>query len=427
MSEMEKILAVILGGGRGNRLQPLTLMRSKPAVPIAGKYRLIDIPISNCINSGIYKIAVLTQFNSVSLHRHITRTYQFDNFHIGWVQIWAAEQTTYTADWYQGTADAVRKQLYEIRSARAPFVLVLAGDHLYRMDYEAMAKFHWEHNADITVAVQPVRGEEAGRFGILKRRADCSISDFAEKPKDAETLARMVSREDDERPFLGSMGVYMFKTEVLFELLAETTSDDFGNHVIPNAIGVKQVFGYDFEGYWEDIGTIRSFYDTNLLLTSQNSPFNFFDQTRPIYSRARFLPGSRIDNSVLKEVMLTDGCNIQSADIYRSIIGLRSQIKSGVQISNTVMMGADYFDRERIYPDEFHDGTHTNYLMPLGIGEGTQIEGAILDKNVRIGKNVVIKSYPRGTDFENSLCYVRDGIVVIPKNTVLPDDTIICP
>ncbi len=427
MSSMDKVLAVILGGGRGTRLQPLTLMRSKPAVPIAGKYRLIDIPISNCINSGIYKIAVLTQFNSVSLHRHITRTYQFDNFHVGWVQIWAAEQTTYTADWYQGTADAVRKQLFEIRSARAPYVLILAGDHLYRMDYEAMARFHWEHDADITVAVQPVLAKEADRFGILKRRADCSITDFAEKPKDPETLARMVSRDDSARPYLGSMGVYMFKTDVLFELLAETKSDDFGNHVIPNAIGHKKVFGYDFEGYWEDIGTIRSFYDTNLLLTGADSPFNFFDQTRPIYSRARFLPGSRVDDSTLRQVLMTDGCHIQSAEITRSVIGLRSQIKSGVQIINTVLMGADYYDRERQFLQGYDDGTNTNYDMPLGIGEGSYIEGAILDKNVRIGKNVTIKPFKPGQDFEDSLCYVRDGIVVIPKNTVLPDDTTIGP
>lgn len=427
MSSMDKVLAVILGGGRGTRLQPLTLMRSKPAVPIAGKYRLIDIPISNCINSGIYKIAVLTQFNSVSLHRHITRTYQFDNFHVGWVQIWAAEQTTYTADWYQGTADAVRKQLFEIRSARAPFVLILAGDHLYRMDYEAMARFHWEHDADITVAVQPVLAKEAGRFGILKRNPDYSIKDFAEKPKDADTLSNMVSRDDPARPYLGSMGVYMFKTDVLFELLAETKSDDFGNHVIPNAIGHKKVFGYDFDDYWEDIGTIRSFYDTNLLLTGPDSPFNFFDQTRPIYSRARFLPGSRVDDSALNKVLMTDGCLIQRAEITHSVIGLRSQIKPGVQILNTVMMGSDYYDRDIHFMDGYDDGTGTNYQMPLGIGEGTYIEGAILDKNVRIGKNVVIKPFPPGYDFEDAHCYVRDGIVVIPKNMVLPDGTVIGP
>ena len=246
MSSMDQVLAVILGGGRGNRLLPLTAVRSKPAVPIAGKYRLIDIPISNCINSGIYKIAVLTQFNSVSLHRHITRTYQFDAFHTGWVQIWAAEQTTHTADWYQGTADAVRKQLFEIRSSRAKHVLILAGDHLYRMDYETIVNDHLKNDADITVAVQPVRRNEADRFGILKRNAEGVITRFAEKSKDPDVLDDLVSRDDPERPFLGSMGIYLFKTEVLFDMLMETSLDDFGHHVIPSAIGKKKIFGFRF-------------------------------------------------------------------------------------------------------------------------------------------------------------------------------------
>jgi glucose-1-phosphate adenylyltransferase len=421
MSTMDQILAVILGGGRGNRLQPLTNMRSKPAVPIAGKYRLIDIPISNCINSQIYKIAVLTQFNSVSLHRHITRAFQFDTFHTGWVQIWAAEQTTSTSDWYQGTADAVRKQLFQIISARTPYVLILAGDHLYRMDYEAMAKFHWEHNADITVAVQPVRKEDADRFGILKRNEDCSIVKFAEKPSDPVVLADMVTREDEARPYLGSMGIYLFKTSVLIELLKDTTFDDFGSHVIPNAIGHKKVFGYDFEGYWEDIGTIRSFFDTNLALACRDSPFNFFDQTRPIYTRARFLPGSTIVDSVLDEVFLTDGCSIQNAKIKHSIIGLRGQIRPGAEIVDTILMGSDYYDQEINSSEGYDDGTNTNYQIPLGIGENSYIQGAILDKNVRIGQNVTIHPFPRGTDFETECYYVRDGIVVIPKNTALAD------
>jgi len=427
MSSMDNILAVILGGGRGNRLQPLTLMRSKPAVPIAGKYRLIDIPISNCINSQIYKIAVLTQFNSVSLHRHITRAFQFDTFHTGWVQIWAAEQTTSNSDWYQGTADAVRKQLPQIISARTPYVLILAGDHLYRMDYEAMAKFHWDKDADITVAVQPIRKEEAGRFGILKRNEDCSIASFAEKPTDPVVLADMVSRNDEARPYLGSMGIYLFKTSVLIELLKETTLDDFGNHVIPTAIGDKRVFGYDFEGYWEDIGTIRSFYDTNLMLACHDSPFNFFDQTRPIYTRARFLPGSNIENSKLDEVFLTDGCSVSNADVHRSILGLRSLVRSGAKVIDTVMMGSDYYDQERNQEEGFDDGTNTNYQIPLGIGEGSYIEGAILDKNVRIGRGVTIRPFPRGTDFETEYFYVRDGIVVIPKNTAIPNGFYIGP
>ena len=258
MPDIKDILAVILGGGRGARLSPLTIMRSKPAVPIAGKYRLIDIPISNCVNSGIYKIAVLTQFNSVSLHRHITQTYNFDSFHGGWVQIWAAEQTLESENWYQGTADAVRKQKFEIRSTGAKNVLILAGDHLYRMDYAAMAEFHWANQADITVAVQPVAREDASRFGILKREKDFRISDFVEKPKDGETQARFVSRDDAKRPFLGSMGIYLFKTSLLLDLLSEYPNfDDFGSDVIPHALKSHAVYGYDFDGYWRDIGKIR--------------------------------------------------------------------------------------------------------------------------------------------------------------------------
>ncbi len=426
MSNIDKVLAVILGGGRGSRLLPLTLQRSKPAVPIAGKYRLIDIPISNCINSGIYRIAVLTQFNSVSLHRHITRTYQFDTFHTGWVQIWAAEQTTLTADWYQGTADAVRKQLFEIKSARTPYVLILAGDHLYRMDYEKMVDFHVSKDADITVAVQPVNRNDAGRFGILKRTENQEITRFAEKPTDPVVLADMVSRDDEDYPYLGSMGIYLFKTEVLFDLLEKTDFEDFGKHVIPQAMETHKVYGYDFAGYWEDIGTIRSFYDTNLALTDPKAPFTFFDQVSPIYSRARFLPGTTIEDSTLERVLLTDGCCIHNADIRHSVIGLRSQIRSGVRIIDTVMMGADYYDRDSACSDLSQEELGCEEV-PLGIGNGSYIEGAILDKNVRIGRGVTIHPFPRETEIQSDLFYVRDGIVVIPKGTVLPNGTYIGP
>ncbi|HEX5807370.1 MAG TPA: sugar phosphate nucleotidyltransferase, partial [Anaerolineales bacterium] len=291
MLSMNNVLGVIMGGGKGTRLHPLTRMRSKPAVPIAGKYRLIDIPISNCINSGIYRVAILTQFNSVSLHRHISQAYNFDVFHTGWVQIWAAEQTPQSADWYQGTADAVRKQLFEIQATGAEYVLILAGDHLYRMDYSVMADFHWKNNADITVAVQPVPMSEAPRLGILKRESDGRISDFFEKPKDPETQKRFISRDDPRRPLLGSMGIYMFKTKVLTDLLMyHLRHDDFGGEIIPEAINSHEVYGFDFDGYWEDIGTIRSFYETNLQLTSASPPFNFYDPQAPIYTHARFLP-----------------------------------------------------------------------------------------------------------------------------------------
>jgi glucose-1-phosphate adenylyltransferase len=414
---MNDVLGVILGGGRGARLYPLTRDRAKPAVPIAGKYRLIDIPISNCINSDITRIAVLTQFNSVSLHRHIARTYVFDAFHRGYVQILAAEQTPINETWYQGTADAVRKQLLEIQTTGAAYVFILAGDHLYRMDYAALARYHWEKEADITVAVQPVPREEAFRFGLLKRDAEGRISDFAEKPKDPQVQERFVSRDDPNRPFLGSMGIYMFKTEVLINLLTTTVDDDFGGEVIPSAIGVRRVFGYDFDGFWEDIGTIRSFYETNLMLTRPDSPFDFHDPERPIYTHPRYLPGSIVEASSLHNVFLADGCRIHRAEIRDSIIGLRSRISNGASIRDSIVMGADYYESSA-NPEEG---------IRLGIGEECDVQGAILDKNVRLGPAVTIRPFPRGTEIDADEWVVRDGIVVIPKNTTLQGGTYIGP
>lgn len=415
MPSYNEVLAVILGGGRGARLYPLTQMRSKPAVPIAGKYRLIDIPISNCINSEIFRIAVLTQFNSVSLHRHITRTYNFDSFHQGWVQIWAAEQTIESADWYQGTADAVRKQMMEIQASGAKYVLVLAGDHLYRMNYKAMAEYHWENNADITVAVQPVAKEEAGRFGILKRESDGTISDFFEKPKDPDVQKRFVSRDDPKRPFLGSMGIYMFNTKVLLDFISNYPGfDDFGGDIIPQAIKSHKVFGFDFDGYWQDIGTIRSFYETNLMLTRSDSPFDFYDAKLPIYTDTRYLPASIVEDSRLQDVLIAEGSRVLKSDITHCIIGIRSQIAAGCVIKDTIVMGSDYYDRER-------GG------LPIGIGANCHIEGAILDKNVHIGDNVTIRPFPRNTDIDHEKWYVRDGIVIIPKDVEIPSDTVIAP
>lgn len=420
MPTLNDVLAVILGGGRGSRLSPLTAVRSKPAVPMAGKYRLIDIPISNCINSNIYRIAVLTQFNSVSLHRHISNTYNFDSFHTGWVQIWAAEQTIKSADWYQGTADAVRKQLFEIRATRASHVLILAGDHLYRMDYGKMAQFHWDNDADITVAVQPIAREEAYRFGVLKRNPDCRIVDFAEKPKDPELQKRMISRDDPNRPFLGSMGIYIFKTDVLADLLEKHAYDDFGGDVIPSAIDTHRVFGYDFDDYWEDIGTIRSFYETNLALARPNPPFDFYAASGPIYTRPRYLPCSVVNNSTLKDVLLAEGCCINNAEIRNSVIGLRCQIQSGAKIIDTIVMGSDYYDQPGIEGD-------CDDSIPIGIGSNSHIEGAIIDKNARIGCNVVIRPFPRGTELDGENYVVRDGIVVIAKGTRLEHGTRIEP
>ncbi len=418
MPTLDNVLAVILGGGVGKRLYPLTKQRSKPAVPMAGKYRLIDIPISNCINSGIYRIEVLTQFNSVSLHRHITQTYHFDTFHAGWVEILAAEQTPTSKEWYMGTADAVRKQLFEIRATKADYVLILAGDHLYRMDYAPMAQFHWDYDADITVAVQPVMAKDAHRFGLLKRDAEQRIRAFVEKPRDPDVLAQFVSRGEPDRPFLGSMGIYLFKTDVLIELLENSTFDDFGGQIIPQALSTKKVFGFDFDGYWEDIGTIRSFFETNLMLARPDSPFKIYYPDRPIYTHARFLPGSVVAGATLTNVLLAEGCQIHQATLDECVVGLRSQISNGVVMKRTIMMGADYYDP----PDPVASGK-----IALGIGPNCKIEGAILDKNARIGEGVEIKPFLAGTEIDEKNWYVRDGIVVIPKSTTLFPGTYIGP
>jgi glucose-1-phosphate adenylyltransferase len=320
-------------------------------------------------------------------------------------------------DWYQGTADAVRKQLFEIQATGAAYVLILAGDHLYRMDYSAMAEYHWDNNADITVAVQPVRKSEASRLGILKREANGRISDFVEKPKDPAIQDRFVSRDDPERPLLGSMGIYMFKTKVLTDLLTyHLRHDDFGGEIIPEAIHSHVVHGFDFDGYWEDIGTIRSFYETNLQLTSADPPFNFYDPHAPIYTHARFLPGSAVESSELKDVLIAEGCRVRKAEITHSIVGIRSQIGEGTVIKDSILMGADYYQEEKPRGN-----------LPIGIGKNCHIECAILDKNVRIGDDVLIKPFPGNKDIDSDLYFVRDGIVVIAKDTEIPSGTRIEP
>ena len=420
----DEVLAVILGGGRGTRLFPLTQIRSKPAVPIAGQYRLIDIPISNCINSNIFKIAVLTQFNSVSLHRHITDTYQFDRFHSGWVQIWAAEQTMDNADWYQGTADAVRKQLSQIVSANCKYVLILAGDHLYRCNYDEMLQYHKSHNAKVTVAVQPVRKEEASRFGLLKTNAEGRIIDFKEKPKDPVILESMKSSDDPERPFLGSMGIYIFDTDLLVDILSTKDYSDFGNNVIPYAIDHSDVFGWSFDDYWEDIGTIRSFYETNLALTDDKPPFNFYDPKHPIYTIATTMPSAKVFNTRLDHVLMARGARVKAESVERSIVGVMSYIDTGTVIKNSIIMGAEN-EKYILQADQNSD----EIGVKIGIGKNCSIENAIIDKNARIGNNVVIKPFPAGTELDDPAevkqYYVRDGIVVIPKNAVIESGTVI--
>lgn len=419
MPSMKDVMGIVMGGGRGTRLYPLTKLRAKPAVPIAGKYRLIDIPLSNCINSNINKIAVLTQFKSVSLHRHIARTYIFDAFSRGYVQILSAEQRDTSFEWYQGTADAVRKQLLEIESSNTSYSLILAGDHLYRMDYSKLADFHWKSGADITVAVQPIPRADAPRFGLMKLDDDNKITAFVEKPKDPNVQAQFETRSDPDKPFLGSMGLYMFNTDILIDILRNTDDKDFGGEIIPKAISNLKVYGYLFEGYWEDIGTIRSFYDTNLLLTRPDAPFDFQDQNAPIFTRPRFLPGSLVENAQLNNALLADGGYIKGSLVQDSIIGLRGQVMEHSEITKTIMMGADYYDSKSAR--EAAGG------VPIGVGPNCTICGAIIDKNVRIGEGVQIYSFPKGTDIDNDEWSVRDGIVVIPKRAILAPGTIIGP
>ncbi len=414
--QLQDVLAVVLGGGRGARLYPLTKMRAKPAVPIAGKYRLIDVPISNCINSGITRIFVLTQFLSASLHRHVYQTYKFDAFSGGFVEILAAEQTLTRADWYQGTADAVRQQVHRFLSREPEDVLILAGDHLYRMDYGQFVRFHRESRADVTVAVLPVSAADAPRYGILQTSDEGRIVAFREKPQGAEELAGLESRHGDERPYLASMGIYVFRMDVLVRLLQESSGDDFGKHVIPAAIESVRVYAFPFDGYWEDIGTISAFYEANLALTRQDPPFDFYDPHRRIYTRPRFLPPSRIDGCRMERVVVAEGCWLYDSDIEECIIGLRSVVRPGAQLRQVVMMGADF------YEDDDERTENRRLGRPhVGVGQGAHIERAIIDKNARIGQGVVIRSHEGEPDREEEHYAIRDGIVVIPKNAVIPE------
>ena len=417
---LQDVLAVVLGGGRGSRLYPLTKMRAKPAVPIASKYRLIDIPISNCINSGITRIFVLTQFLSASLHRHVFRTYKFDVFSGGFVEILPAEQTLTRADWYQGTADAVRQQVHRFLSREPEDVLILAGDHLYRMDYSQFVRFHRESRADVTIAVLPVSAADAPRLGILHTNDEGRIVAFREKPQGPEELHGLESRHEDERPYLASMGVYVFRMDVLVRLLEESSGDDFGKHIIPAAIESARVYAFPFDGYWEDIGTIGAFYEANLALTRKNPPFDFYYPHQPIYTRPRFLPPSRIDGCRMERVVVAEGCWLYDADIEDCIVGLRSVVRPGAQLRQVVMMGADF------YEDDDERVENRRLGQPhVGIGKGAQIERAIIDKNARLGQGIVVRSHEGEPDREEEYYVIRDGIVVIPKNAVIPEGTII--
>ena len=422
------VLCVIMGGGQGSRLFPLTKDRAKPAVPLAGKYRIVDIPISNCINSSFRRVYVLTQFNSASLHRHISQSYKFDHFSGGFVEILAAQQTLTENSWYQGTADAVRKNLIHFMNHDWDYLIILSGDQLYRMDYRPLVAQHAESGADVTIATIPVNRKDAQSFGIMQMSEDHRIKRFVEKPKDPAVLDSLrlepewypkLGIKDGHELFLASMGIYVFNREMVVKLL-DNDLTDLGKHIIPSAIQSHKVFSYVFQGYWEDIGTIRSFFEANLDIVCELPRFNFFDMISPIFSRPRFLPGSKINGAQIDHAVVTDGCIINQSKISHSVIGVRSIVRGGTEINRTVILGNDYYESaESIAAAERAGRPH------LGIGTNCRIENAIIDKNARIGNNVTISPAGKPENVDHSLYYIRDGIVVIPKNGAVPHGTVI--
>lgn len=424
----KQVLSLILGGGVGARLFPLTKERSKPAVPMGGKYRLIDIPVSNCINSGMHYIYVLTQFNSASLNRHISRTYRFSRFSDGFVEILAAEQTPENRHWFQGTADAVRQVMMHINNFRPKHILILSGDHLYQMDYRRFLNHHLETDADISVSVIPCDDARATGFGLLKTQSDGRIIEFREKPPADElhtmrvdtTTLGLNPEEAERRPYIASMGVYLFKFEALREMLRNDQFTDFGGQIIPAAIKTHNLQAYLFNGYWEDIGTISSFYHANLDLASVMPKFNLFDAETPIYTAPRFLPSTKFVDCDIKDSIISDGSILNRVAINHCVIGIRSRIESHSRLEHTLMMGADaYQSLEDLAMDRQHG------LPWVGVGENTFIRKAIIDKNVRIGSNVRILNEAGHEHFDGDNFYIRDGVVIIPKGATITDGTII--
>jgi glucose-1-phosphate adenylyltransferase len=425
---VRRVLALVLGGGRGTRLYPLTRDRSKPAVPLGGKYRIIDVPLSNCINSGVQRMYVITQFNSVSLHRHIRRTYTFDPFSGGFVEILAAQQTLDAgAGWYQGTADAVRQNIRYLQQHDIQHVLILSGDQLYRMNYADMLATHVNHNADVTIAGIPVHDEAASALGIMRIAGNGRVEGFLEKPQTTPELTDF--RTDPAwidaqgipsagRTLMASMGIYLFNRDCLLELLTKTDYRDFGREVFPAAIRAKRAQLHAFDGYWEDIGTIRSYYQCNIDLARAAVPFEFASTEAPIYSRARFLPPSRIEGASVKESLISDGCVIEhGAVIENSVIGLRCRIGRDVVIRNSVILGNDFYESPASIAADKSEG-----VPPLGIGAGTVIEGAIIDKNAHIGKRTRIVNEKGWVDTADCPRFtVRDGVPVVPKDAIVPD------
>ena len=423
---MNSAIAVVLGGGAGPRLFPLTGHRAKPAVPLAGKYRLVDVPISNCINSGLDRIFVLTQFNSASLNSHISRSYVFDRFRGGFVTILAAEQTMASERWFQGTADAVRRSIPHLRSFAHDQVVILSGDQLYTMDYRRILRHHEEQNADVTIAVTPVVADDAPAFGILKTDHENVITEFHEKPKrhDLGGKESPVSREMEAagRIYLASMGIYVFESRVLQEVLDENPDQhDFGKQIIPGAIGRRRVVAYPFTGYWNDIGTVRSFFETNIMLASPHPAFNLFDESMPLYTNARLLPPAKVTRSRIENAIIGEASVIVDSDISDAVIGIRTYVGARTRIHRAVVLGADYYRWEDA---EARSRVPEGPPEP-GIGEGTQVENAIIDKNASIGRNCVICNREGIQEATGDGYQIRDGIIVVVKNARIPDGTVI--
>ncbi len=425
-SMSKSVVAVILGGGAGSRLYPLTAARSKPAVPIAGKYRLVDIPISNCINSSINRIFVLTQFNSASLNKHIKNTYHFSAFSTGYVDILAAEQTPDNPGWYQGTADAVRQSMRHIRNSDYDYVLILSGDQLYQMDFAAMIQSHIKLGADITIATIPVGDREAPEFGILKANEENYITSFIEKPK-KELLPEWVSDTGSEmqrqgRNYLASMGIYVFNRKVMDDLLmhAYPDSTDFGKEIMPNSIESHKVVSYQYDGYWTDIGNIYSFFEANLALTMDIPPFNLFDSAATVYTRSRMLPPAKISGTTLEKTVIAEGCIIMASRIETCVVGIRSRIGHGSTIVSSYLMGNDSYETIEEMAANVHSG-----VPRIGIGDRCYIKNAIIDKNCRIGNDVRINGGPHLENTDHTLYTVKDGIVVVKKGATLPDGFVI--
>ncbi|MFK8185008.1 MAG: glucose-1-phosphate adenylyltransferase [Phormidesmis sp.] len=429
---MKRVLSIILGGGAGTRLYPLTKYRAKPAVSLAGMYRLIDIPVSNCINSDILKIYVLTQFNSASLNRHIAKAYNFSTFSDGFVEVLAAQQTPDSPSWFEGTADAVRKYLWMFEEADVDEFIILSGDHLYRMDYSKYVKAHRESNADVTLSVVPIGYKTASSFGLMKVDDNNRIVEFSEKPKGEALEAMKVdttamgldAEQAKDKPFIASMGIYVFKKQVLIDLLRKYPDQtDFGKEIIPSSARDYNVQAYLYKGYWEDIGTIEAFYESNIALTKQPDPaFSFYKKDAPIYTRSRYLPPSKLQDCQITESIISEGCILKNCRVHKSVVGLRQRIEADCEIDSALLMGSDFYEEQAENTERSDENQ-----VPIGIGKGSVIRRAIIDKNARIGRNVQIinKDNVEESERESDGYYIRSGIVVVLKNATIPDGTII--